>query len=305
MPLTLDALRVLDAIDRKQTFAGAAQALHRVPSAISYTISKLEEDLGVEVFDRSKRRAVLTAAGRLLLMEGRQLLSASEELAQKVQAVAGGWEARLRIAVDTVMNCDAIYDLVEEFREKHAVTELVLSEEVLGGTWEALTAQRCDLVIGAAGQPHVGGIVTHEMCQMEFVFAVAPSHPLCRRPQPLSPEDVYDYPTIVVSDSSRYIPGRSAGVLGGRTRLAVPDMAMKIEAQRRGLGVGYLPRPRIEHLLHAGELQVLELNPPLSQPTLSAAWRRGHQGKALQWFIRRIKDTDWDRLIRTRSGQLK
>ncbi len=54
MLITLDALQTLDAIERRQSFAAAAEELHRVPSAVSYTINKLEEDLGVELFDRSQ-----------------------------------------------------------------------------------------------------------------------------------------------------------------------------------------------------------------------------------------------------------
>jgi len=60
--LSLDALLVLDAIARKGSFAAAAEELHRVPSAITYTVQKLEQDLDVQLFDRSGHRARLTRA---------------------------------------------------------------------------------------------------------------------------------------------------------------------------------------------------------------------------------------------------
>ncbi len=66
-PITLDALKVLDAIERKKSFAAAADALFRVPSAVSYTVNKLEEYLGVVLFDRSKRKAELTTLGRMVI----------------------------------------------------------------------------------------------------------------------------------------------------------------------------------------------------------------------------------------------
>lgn len=53
LAITLEALQTLDAIERRQSFAAAAEELHRIPSAVSYTINKLEEDLGVALFDRS------------------------------------------------------------------------------------------------------------------------------------------------------------------------------------------------------------------------------------------------------------
>ncbi len=54
--LTLEALQVMDAIDRRGSFAAAADELGRVPSALSYTMQKLEEELDVVLFDRSGHR---------------------------------------------------------------------------------------------------------------------------------------------------------------------------------------------------------------------------------------------------------
>src|SRR6185369_12740992 len=95
--LSLEALQVLDAIDRRGSFAAAAEELHRVPSAITYSVRQLEEGLGVELFDRRGHRAVLTQAGTALLTEGRKLLEAAADLECRVQQVAKGWESELRI----------------------------------------------------------------------------------------------------------------------------------------------------------------------------------------------------------------
>src|SRR5205809_5280043 len=106
MKLSLESLQVLDAIDRKGSFAGAADDLHRVPSAITYSVRQLEESLGVGLFDRTGHRAVLTEAGRELLSEGRRLLQAAADLECRVQQVAKGWESELRIAIDTIIPID-------------------------------------------------------------------------------------------------------------------------------------------------------------------------------------------------------
>ena len=83
--LSLDSLEVLDAIARKGSFAAAAESLFRVPSAVTYTVRKLEEDLGVSLFNRSGHRAELTEAGTELLREGRHLLVAATELECRVR----------------------------------------------------------------------------------------------------------------------------------------------------------------------------------------------------------------------------
>src|SRR4051812_44334820 len=101
--LTLEALEILDAIARRGSFAAAADELHRVPSAITYSVRQLEDTLGVQVFDRRGHRAVLTSAGEELLREGRRLLRAASDLECRVQQVAKGWEVELRIALDMMV----------------------------------------------------------------------------------------------------------------------------------------------------------------------------------------------------------
>eukprot|EP01042_Synura_sphagnicola_P030506 gene30507-39313_t len=85
--LSLDALLILDAIDRRGSFSAAGVELHRVPSTISYTVSKLEQDLGVQVFERQGPKVQLTRAGAELLKEGRYLLKAAEDLEHRVRRV--------------------------------------------------------------------------------------------------------------------------------------------------------------------------------------------------------------------------
>jgi len=88
--LSLDALQILDAIDRRGSFSAAGTELHRVPSTISYTVSKLEDDLGVRVFERNGPKVSLTPAGAELLKEGRYLLKAAEDLEHRVQQLQVG-----------------------------------------------------------------------------------------------------------------------------------------------------------------------------------------------------------------------
>jgi len=102
MKISLDALQVLDAIERHGSFTAAA-ALHRVPSALSHAVAKFESDLGLALFIREGRRATLTPAGRTLLDDDRDLLRAADELERRVQRIATGWEAELRIVIATMV----------------------------------------------------------------------------------------------------------------------------------------------------------------------------------------------------------
>jgi DNA-binding transcriptional LysR family regulator len=148
MKISLEALQLVDAIARRGSFAAAAQELGRVPSAVTYAVRRLEDELDVLLFDRRSYRARLTPAGEELLREGRHLLAAADELARRVRRVASGWEQELTIALDNVVPFERLVPLIAAFQQV-APTQLRVRDEVLGGTWDALLAGRADLAIGA------------------------------------------------------------------------------------------------------------------------------------------------------------
>ncbi len=298
MRLSLDALRVIDAIDRGGSFARAADLLHRVPSAITYTVRKLEQDLDVALFDRSGHRAELTPAGRKLLEDGRRLLESAATLEDQVRRVATGWEAELRIAVDELLDPKALFPLIEAFHAHQPATRLRIQREVLGGTWDALVARRADLILGASGEGPAGkGYASRPLGSARFVFAVAPDHPLARAPSPLSDAVIARHRAVAVGDTSRQLPPRTSSLLAGQDVLTVPDMAAKIEAQRRAMGVGYVPEHWIAPLVGRGELVVRETARGVADPRLTAAWHADDVGLALRFFVDALADDELCRAL--------
>jgi DNA-binding transcriptional LysR family regulator len=290
MKLTLDALQVLDAIDRKGSFAAAAQSLHRVPSAVSYTVQKTEQELGVTLFQKQGRRAVLTRAGEHLLEQGRELLAAAEQLADSTRQVATGWEPRLRIALDHVIPTDILLSAIQALYAKQPGIEIEISKEVLGGTWENLMDNRVDLAVGADNQvPGHQGIRAEEWLEVDMVFAVSPEHPVCREPRPLTRETLARHRTVVVPDSSRHRPAISRGILNRESALLVSDMSEKLQAQRSGLGVGSVPRHAAAPWLERGELVEIELEEPMKPSPVMLAWRTSNRGQALQLLLEQLR----------------
>ncbi len=291
--ITLEALRVLDAIDRKGSFGAAAEALFKVPSALSYTVQKLESDLGINLFDRSKQKAQLTTAGRLLLEQGRQLLQAASAIEEAVQQLESGWETQLRIAWDTVLPLAPLLQQINAFNQLDKRVAITVSEEVLGGTWDALIAERCDLVLGASGDLPKGIFEYRLMGEVEFVFAVAREHPLRFHKGSVDAAAIAAFPTIVIADSSLSSPGRSSGLLESRQIIRVPNAAAKIQAQLMGVGVGFLPKHLIQNEIQREELVILDCTVPRPNIPLYIAWRKNNSGKALQWFVNASSSENW------------
>jgi DNA-binding transcriptional LysR family regulator len=291
MKLSLDGLLVLDAIARKGSFAAAAEELHRVPSAITYTVQKLEQDLGVTLFDRSGHRARLTAAGEELLKEGRHLLRAAVDIECRVQRVAKGWETELRIAYDDVIPASRLCPLVADFYAQGGGTRLRLVTEVLGGCWDALVSGRADLSIGAPGEPPLEpGYTQRPFGDVSWVFAVAPSHPLAQAPRPIATTSILEHRAVLVADSSRDLPPRNSGIPSGPDSLTVSTLQGKLEAQAAGLGVGYLPAHFAEPAIAAGRLLALEVEEPRPKSRMYFAWRPRDAGKALKWWVAKLED---------------
>lgn len=292
LKLSLDALQVVDAIDRCGSFAAAAKELYRVPSTISYAVAKLEEDLGIQLFERAGPRVTLTEAGRTLLDEGRHLLLAARDLEHKLRRVASGWEAEFSIGLDGLFPALLLADDIRDFYRATDSTRLRLSYEALSGTWEALVDRRVDLVIGAAGEgPPGGGYSTAPLGSLEFVFVVAPSHPLAAIDRPLRKDDLMAQRMVSVSDSARRLPPRTVGLLMGQDTLTVETMIDKFHFQLAGLGAGYLPASWVQPALEAGRLVQKTVEEKRLPESFCIAWRTGERGAALDWWINRLRDS--------------
>lgn len=289
--ISLDALLIMDAIDRHGSFAAAANELFKVPSTISYTVNKLEQDLGVQLFERLGPKATITKAGKELLKEGRFLLKAATDLEHRVRRVASGWETELNIGLDSLFSPSALIEEIKAFCEVSKLTRLKFSQEAISGTWESLIDRRVDLLIGAVGEgPSGGGYATHQIGNIEFVFTVSPKHPLALIDHPLGKKELSQYRAISVSDTVRNLPPRTVGLLFGQDTLAVPNMKTKLAFQIAGVGFGFIPKPIALPAIDRGLLIEKEVEEKRSPDPLYIAWRSEETGAGLNWWINKMKN---------------
>ena len=302
MHLTLEALHILDMIDRKGSFAAAAIALDRVPSAITYTVRRLEDELDLLLFDRRGHRAKLTPAGLELLTEGRHLLRAAGDLEQRVKRTASGWGVELRIVVDSIIRFDNLLPLIADFDREAAGTRLRISVEVLSGVWESLLRGDADLAIGASYDgPEIirmsGGFQVRPLGDIEWIFAVAPTHPLAAMQDPLEALVVQQHRAVAVADTGRVLPSITAGLLSGQDTLSVPSLGAKLSAQLAGLGCGHLPRGMAAPYLASGALVEKTTTEPKPKGVTHFAWRSANRSKSLKWFVQRLGDPETQRRL--------
>lgn len=291
--LTPDALAMLQAIADAGSFAAAARAMGMVPSALTYRVRQIEDALDVLLYDRSSRQAKLTRAGAELLREGARLLQEIDAVANRVKRVATGWESQLTIAVDTVISKNTVMELCESFFSLNPPTRIKLRDEALTGTLEAVTSGQADLALGVAlDAANIAGIQGKPLGSMEFVYVVAPHHPLADAAEPLSDSLIQQHRAVAVADSLQRGVGATFGLLSGQDVFTVGTMHAKLDAQLRGLGGGYLPRCMAGTYIESGRLVVKKTERPLRQVPVSFAWRgatTSQQGRALQWWLQQLE----------------
>jgi DNA-binding transcriptional LysR family regulator len=262
MPLaprfTLDQLLVLDAIADTGSFAAASRVLHRVPSAVSYTVQTLEEALGVVLFDRSGHRAALTAPGRRLLAEARELLVRARQLDDLATVLGEGWEPELQVVVDGAYPLDPLLRGLRVFGERGIPTQVRIDVEYQDGVLDRFEQDHAEFMI-ALGLEDGGRLKGTPLPPVEMVLVAAPHHPLAGA-RGLTRDALSAHVDLVVKDSSpAFARTPRKSFLGTRHVVRFSDFHSKRVALRSGVGFGWLPLHLAAEDIARGELAVLDL----------------------------------------------
>ncbi len=177
---SLDQLRTLEAIVRLGSFAAAARELHRVPSAISYTIRSLEEGLGLTLFDRSGHRAVLTEAGRRVVEASGVVLDGAAALDHVAAQLRAGWEGQLRIVVDGVLPMEPVLAALSVLGRQAMPTRVQLEVEYQSGVQARFGQLRADLMLVLENEPDAD-LVAEPLPELPMRVVAAAVHPLVSR----------------------------------------------------------------------------------------------------------------------------
>lgn len=282
-PITLEALHILDAIERRGSFAAAANELDRAPSSLTYQIQKLEQELDIMIFDRSGHKANFTQAGRLILLRGRDILAATDKLVNDASVLANGWELEITLAFDGIIPIHNFFDLVDELSNVSS-TRIKLQEEILAGSWEALNSGRADLLVCPKTDALPQDVKSEVIGQMEMIWVAASDHYVHRRKGMFDDEAREKYRVIVIADTAREQPPISVNITQRQPRLTVTNLAAKVDALKAGLGIGTLPKELASSLFEQGVLKPI-LNANVQQAEVILAWKRNKIGEAKSWCI--------------------
>ncbi|MFV7772561.1 DNA-binding transcriptional activator PunR [Shewanella marisflavi] len=291
--LSEQSMQLIDMVARVGSFTAAANKLHKVPSAVSYAVKQVEEELGVILFERHHRSVSLTPAGEHFVKQVRSVLANLASLKDDTKRVANGWQPTLSIALDNIVRADKISNLIADFYRHFDNVELIIRIEVFNGVWEAIATGRSDIAIGATTAIPVGGDYHFkDMGDIEWTFLVSKHHPLAAIDRPLLDDELRIYPSICLEDTSREIPKRLTWLLDNQRRLVVPDWIRAINCFREGLGIGYMPKHFATPFVQAGALIEKQLDRPKAPSPCCLAWNDANQSPAMAWVLDYLGDSE-------------
>jgi DNA-binding transcriptional LysR family regulator len=286
---TLDQLKVFLTVIEVGSFAGAARRLNRATSVISYSISNLEAQLGVTLFDReSTRKPQLTEAGRTVLAEARTVAHGIDGLRAKVRGLLQGLEAEVHLAIDVLLPADRVVDALRAFRAEFPTVLLHLHVETLGAVTKLVLDRVAAIGISGPLDAGIGGIERIGVGSVLMIPVAAPDHPLVRAGRNL-PGAGREHIQLVLTDRSPLTQGRDFAVVSSRTwRLA--DLGAKHILLKEGIGWGNMPVPMIAEDLATGRLVQLDMPDSIGGDyVLEAIYRTDTPpGPAASWLIARF-----------------
>lgn len=289
--VTLDQLRTFIAAADEGSFSAAGRKLRRAQSVVSQTLANLEGQFGVKLFDRTRRRPVLTPQGQALLAHARTVAGDVDRLKAHAKHLAGGLEPELSIGVDVMFPMATLTAAVTAFHAAFPLTPLRLYAETLGAVMQTIIDGRC--TIGLSGQlASAPPLFTAEpLLRVPCVHVTSPQHPLASYGRPIPSSELTRHIQLVLTDRSTLSKGQDLGVFSTRTwRLA--DLGAKHAFLRAGLGWGGMPAELVQADLARGTLVkiVAEDSPEGFVVAMSAVYRtEAPPGMAGRWFIERLK----------------
>lgn len=288
--LSFDQLRVILCVVEQGSFSAAARRVRRTQSAVSHAIAQAEAQLGVRLFDRDGHRPTLTAAGRALVSDIRDIVGRVDDLRARAHAISAGMEPEITLAIDALCSPDALARLLATFQARFPSVSVRLHVDTLGMVVERVLAQPNALGVIATMVDLPGGLSRYAMPAIRMHTVAAPSHPLVCASGADMLESVRQSVQIVLSDRSARTAGRDYAVFSPRT-WRVDDLLLKHRLIRAGIGWGALPDWLTDADRASGRLVTLRcpsFADPDDMPT-QAFHKCGHvPGPAMRWLIERL-----------------
>nr|WP_042180029.1 LysR family transcriptional regulator [Kibdelosporangium sp. MJ126-NF4]CEL14169.1 probable transcriptional regulator, LysR family [Kibdelosporangium sp. MJ126-NF4]CTQ88536.1 probable transcriptional regulator, LysR family [Kibdelosporangium sp. MJ126-NF4] len=268
-------------------FTHAARALRVAQPSLSRAITKLEHELGVELFHRVGRNVVLSNAGEMLADRARLVLRDLDALRAAAKSIGEGVVGRVDVAATSSSALEPVTSIIAELRERHPGVVVSTSSALAAAEVIAMVVQgRCEVgVCGNAERPTGRGLVAHHLRDEEFLLVVPPGG-IAAAGDTVTPAQLRGMRFVVTKPATavRALFDRLASTVGDMTIAAeVGDRSVVLPMVLKGIGAGLMPDGWAELAERAGA-EVYRFSPPERLPQW-LVHRRGQLTTATKAFI--------------------
>ena len=272
---SLRQLEYLVALADRLHFRAAAEASHVTQPALSAQIAQLEQDLGVQLFERDRRRVMPTAAGGAVVERARVILAQLDELVESTRTWRAPLAGRLRLGVIPTVGPYLLPKVLPDVRRKHPQLELLLREDRTPHLVEALAHGKLDLVLLAL-EADLGDARTLPLFRDEFVLLLPRGHRLAARKQ-VREADLADEQVLLLEDG-HCLRDQALGLCqrAGAQELAdlrASSMSTLVQMVASSFGVTLLPELAVPVEARGRELVTLPFTKPRPFRTIGLGWR--------------------------------
>lgn len=267
-------------IARLSSFRAAAKRVYASQPSVSARIAGLENQLGVQLFDRSGKKITLTAKGREFLVYAEKMLSLHGEMLQAV-AKPASIHGTIRLAVSETIAHTWLPQLVERVSEAYPAINLELEVDISVNLAEKLKNHEIDIafLMGGVNQP---GIITRDLCRYSLLWFASPQLNLPDRAMSLA--ELAKWPIVTYPRQSEpYIAIRTlVDPMNHSTRVhSCSSLSTIIRMTVDGLGVSALPREILQRELDAGMLREFRVDAAVPDLAFKTAYRAAPSGSVV------------------------
>jgi DNA-binding transcriptional LysR family regulator len=274
------------AVAASGSFSAAADDLYLSQSSLSKQVQALEAELGVQLFDRSRRRITITPAGEVFVRHGRVLAQTYADLLAEL--AAHRVRPRLAIVAIPVIAQYGITTLVAHFRAQHPEIDLVLEEREAGAILPALRTREFDLAFVRDAYLDRNELTVREVARDRLCAVLPAGHRLAGCPL-LALRELADDP-FVVFDKGTVV--HEIGMEACRAAGFAPHVVqatLRVESLlglvASGVGVAVMMEQVVRHHNPAGVTLVA-----LEEPVLSTVWLAGLKSRTPTLCMRQMFD---------------
>jgi len=290
--LDLRDLELLVALADGTTMTAAAEALYVSQPALSQRLGKMEDRLGVRLFDRQGRRLVPNAAGRRMLVSARQILADLRTAVRDVQEIRDGHARRVRLTTQCSTTFQWLPPVLSAFRERQPSADLQIIATAGDEPIPALLEDRVDVALVTKFDQRMDQVELTPLFEDEMVAVVAAGHPWVGRPH-LTAED-FDGAHLILYDIYDQASAQAAplplphGARPARITTVPVISDLIIEMVAGGAGATILPNWVASPYLATHSVAVVQVGLPPEKRTWYCATRRGPQPPPIADFAREL-----------------